>query len=451
MERSFRQLGKLAWDRGHYEEAERLYRQSLEINERSGNQAEMASDIQALGASADGRGHTEEAERLYRQSLEIRESLGDEGGVAACLDRLGFLAPDDEERERLFRQSLEIRERLGDEGGVATCLGRLGMLDQVRGQYEEGERLERQALEIRERLRDEGGVAVCLGRLGTFAQFRGHHEEAERLWRQYSEMKDRLENQGGMASDIQTLGTSAQGRGHREETERLYPPSLEINASTSRARRGVPQDSAWREEGKQVFNLLYDFMSAVTRFAEAVDPPSDRSDAEDPRTAVRAVNPAHDACLAALNDWIGHHASGSRNRGRKDSTRGGFGILNAAFQDAYRGAVLAHLSVLGLAYYGGRLAADGVTDKVTEALRLALDWHVEAMDFARSIIDQAIESSQGKTVKPLGSVSSFAIFSDYRDRVPSAARTAYDELQPYLNELNRHPAAGLDDLNQSAS
>ena len=156
-------------------------------------------------------------------------------------------------------------------------------------------------------------------------------------------------------------------------------------------------------------------------------------------------------CLAALNNWIGHHTPSARNRGRKDPTQGGSGLLNAAFRDAYKGAVLAHLSVLGLAYYGGRLAADGLTDKVTEALGLVLDWHVEAMDFARSIIDQAIELPQGKRVKPLGPVSRYAVFSEYHDRVPNAARTAYKELQPYLNELNRHPVGGLDDLNQSAS
>jgi len=202
----------------------------------------------------------------------------------------------------------------------------------------------------------------------------------------------------------------------------------------------------------QVFNLLYDFMSAVTRFAMAVDPPEGTNDVEDPRTAFRAVNPAHDACLAALNNWIArHHVPGSRNGGRMDRNQAGFGLLNAGFQDAYKGAVLAHLSVLALAYYGGRLEADGLTAKVTEALGLALDWHLEAMSFARSVVDEAIKTLKGKTVKPLGSISGYAIFSDYRRRVPDAARKADNELRPYLNELNRHRVAGLDDLNLPAS
>ena len=102
--------------------------------------------------------------------------------------------------------------------------------------------------------------------------------------------------------------------------------------------------------------------------------------------------------------------------------------------------VLAHLSILGLAYFDEQLVAEGLTDRVTEALGLAVDWYDVAMGFAQSVIDDCIQSDRGKTVKPRGSVSSYAIFSMYRDWVPDAARKAYDELQPYLNELQAQPA-----------
>jgi hypothetical protein len=203
--------------------------------------------------------------------------------------------------------------------------------------------------------------------------------------------------------------------------------------------RGIPQDNAWREEGKHIFDLVLQFMAAVQSFAEALDPPGDLEAAEDPRTAFRAVQPAHDKCIAALDQWIMSYAPGARNLGRRDPSRGGFTLLSAAFQDAYKSVVLAHLSILGLAYYDEQLAAEGLTDRVTEALGLAVDWYDVAMGFAQSVIDEAIQSDRGKTVKPLGSVSSYAIFSMYRDRVPDSARKAYDELQPYLNELNAQP------------
>ena len=205
--------------------------------------------------------------------------------------------------------------------------------------------------------------------------------------------------------------------------------------------RGVPQDNTWREEGKHIFDLILQFMAAVRRFAEALDPPADVEATETPRTTLHAVQPAHDKCITALDQWIMSYAPGARNLGRRDPSRGGFTLLSAAFQDAYKSVVLAHLSILGLAYLDEQLTADGLTERVKEALGLAVDWYDVAMGFAQSVIDDCIKSDRGKTVgESLGSASSFAIFSMYQGRVPDAARKAYDELHPYLNELQAQPA-----------
>ena len=85
------QLGILAQLRGDYEEAERRYRQSLEISERLGDQAGAAIGYHQLGMLAQLRGDYEEAERRYRQSLEIKERLGDQAGAASTLSQTGLL------------------------------------------------------------------------------------------------------------------------------------------------------------------------------------------------------------------------------------------------------------------------------------------------------------------------------------------------------------------------
>ena len=85
------QLGILAQERGDYAEAEARYRQSLEIEERLGNQTGMASSYHQLGTLAQDRGDYAEAEARYRQSLEIKERLGDWAGMARTTSQMGVL------------------------------------------------------------------------------------------------------------------------------------------------------------------------------------------------------------------------------------------------------------------------------------------------------------------------------------------------------------------------
>jgi tetratricopeptide (TPR) repeat protein len=89
----------------------------LEIEERLGNLAGKAATLHNLGALAHARGNYEEAERLYRESLEIRERLDDLAGKATTLWALGTLRKAQgrkEEARELLQQALEIFERIGD-------------------------------------------------------------------------------------------------------------------------------------------------------------------------------------------------------------------------------------------------------------------------------------------------------------------------------------------------
>jgi tetratricopeptide (TPR) repeat protein len=227
----YHQLGILAQDRGDYQEAERQYRRSLEINERLGNQADMATGYHQLGMLAQDRGDYEEAERQYRRSLDIKERLGNQAGMAIAYHQLGMLAQlrgDYEEADRQYRRSLDIKERLGHQAGMATSYHQLGMLAELRGDYEEAERQYRRSLDIEERRGNQAGIATSYHQLGMLAQARGNYEEAERQYRRSLDISERLGGQAGIASSYHNLGILAQLRGDYEEAERQARRSLEI-------------------------------------------------------------------------------------------------------------------------------------------------------------------------------------------------------------------------------
>ena len=183
------QLGILAQQRGDYAEAARQYQRSLDINERLGDQAGMASSYHQLGILAQLQGDYAEAARQYQRSLDINERLGDQAGMASSYHQLGILAQlrgDYAEAARQYQRSLDISERLGDQAGMATAgqsapqpgdcrrrpaststtrderLGRPGraattslLVAQLRRDYPEAARQYQRSLDIDERLGDQ--------------------------------------------------------------------------------------------------------------------------------------------------------------------------------------------------------------------------------------------------------------------------------------------------------
>ena len=225
-------LGMLAQARGDYEEAARQYQRSLDIEERLGDQAGMATSYHQLGRLAQDRGDYEEAARQYQRALDIKERLGDQAGMAPSYHQLGMLAQDRgdyEEAARQYQRALDIYERLGDQAGMATSYHQLGILAQDRGDYEEAARQYQRALDINERLGDQAGMAASYGQLGILAQDRGDYEEAARQYQRALDIFERLGDQAGMATSYHQLGILAQDRGDYEEAARQYQRALDIN------------------------------------------------------------------------------------------------------------------------------------------------------------------------------------------------------------------------------
>jgi tetratricopeptide (TPR) repeat protein len=106
----------LAELRGDYDTAEPLYRQSLDINERIGDQAGTAAGYGQLGVLAELRGDYDTAEPLYRRALDIFERIGDQAGTAAGYAAMGGLseAVGNLDQAVAYRASaLAIRLRIG--------------------------------------------------------------------------------------------------------------------------------------------------------------------------------------------------------------------------------------------------------------------------------------------------------------------------------------------------
>ncbi len=147
--------GRMAWKTAAYQEAENWFSRLLKIRETGKDDAKLGAALNNLALMYDEQGRYADAEPLYKQSLEIGEkSLGkDHPDVAHSLNNLAALYYAQSryvDAEPLYKRSLEIREnKLGkDHPNVATTLNNLANLYRQQGRYADAEPLYQRAIAI---------------------------------------------------------------------------------------------------------------------------------------------------------------------------------------------------------------------------------------------------------------------------------------------------------------
>jgi tetratricopeptide (TPR) repeat protein len=189
--RLLRSLGEYYWGRGEMVRGEQALRASLTTaqelleaattdDETEAGQRGIAVTQSSLADLLRTRGQYDEAERLYRESLKVKEALGDSREVAVTQSSLADLLRTRgqyDEAERLYRESLKVFEALGDSRSVAVTQWGLGNLLAGQGQREEAKQLYTAGLVTSRAIRDPQGVAVFLLGLGRLALSHGQPDQ----------------------------------------------------------------------------------------------------------------------------------------------------------------------------------------------------------------------------------------------------------------------------------
>jgi tetratricopeptide (TPR) repeat protein len=173
------QLGRLAESRVDYGQAEKYYRQALQL------QPDNPVYLNAAGKLSWTLGHYPESEKLLKRALELREKSlkPDDPDIGQSLNNLALLYEVQEkysEAEPLFRRALAIWEK-SEHPDVVASLNNLAALYYAQGRYGEAEPLYRRALAILEKTPEHPKLAVCLDNLAVLYRVQGRYGESEPL------------------------------------------------------------------------------------------------------------------------------------------------------------------------------------------------------------------------------------------------------------------------------
>lgn len=143
--------------------------------ETVGDEKNVATALHQLGIVAQEHRNFDDAEKWYRQSMEIKQRIGDEHGLAQTLHQLGRIAQERRNfdgAEKWYRQSMEINERIGNEHGLSGTLHQLGMIAEERRNFDDAEKWYKQAEAIFLRENDPYSLAVVQRSVARLAEAR---------------------------------------------------------------------------------------------------------------------------------------------------------------------------------------------------------------------------------------------------------------------------------------
>ncbi|MCH9647842.1 MAG: serine/threonine-protein kinase [Deltaproteobacteria bacterium] len=190
---SLEELGQLRHWQGRNEESRDLLLEALSISEAAGDTTAVAATSMTLGGVFGDLDNFEEAERLYRQALELRmASLGaDDPAVAATLNNLGNLFYDLQrwpEAEQAHLRAIAIKEKaLGSEHFfLGQSLNNLGNVYVAQNRLQEAQDLHLRALAIKSNKlpKDHIEIGASHHNLGDIALARGDLSSADQRYRE---------------------------------------------------------------------------------------------------------------------------------------------------------------------------------------------------------------------------------------------------------------------------
>ncbi len=228
-----KELGILYRSLGDVVKAEKMFQRALaQITDEPELLSIKASVLHEQGFLYARKGRFEEANTLYQQSLEIEERIGDMHGKAATLHQMANIYFDQGQIEKaivLYQQSIEIEEHIGDAQGKATTLHNLAVIYADQGQVEKAIALYQQSLGLHESIGDMHGKAATLHQMANIYAKQGQIEESIALCQQSLELNIQIGNMWGKAATLHQMASIYANQGKVEESMALCQQSLELN------------------------------------------------------------------------------------------------------------------------------------------------------------------------------------------------------------------------------
>jgi CHAT domain-containing protein len=226
-------LGSIRQDLGPAGESVPFFLRALLL--LKGHPGETAAVLSRLGGAYASQGRNTDAFKLYQQSLEIGQKTGDLAVQAVAFDVLGrqYMQWGEYESARSnFEQSLRLWEEYGHTPrNQANLFNELSGLDLVLGRPEEAYERSLRALESEQVKGHASGAAISLRQMGEAQVELGNPRRALPLLERSIEMAEAAKSDAFTAYSLVALGNAHLALGELDQASVAYKKALNLSAA----------------------------------------------------------------------------------------------------------------------------------------------------------------------------------------------------------------------------
>lgn len=222
---------------GHYENAEKLARSTIEFAEKNKLAAsEIAVSYNDLSAILLRLQRYDEAANASSQSLELYKTANDQRGVAlACvnLSNVKCMQKDYPAAEKLAREALAIREKIlgPDHEEIAICLSNIGNIALRDNRLDEAKPLFDRALAIARKNNDSKDEATIMSNIGSLLRDQKDYPKAEELFTKAIAQHEKLlgTNHPTVAEDLLSYSKCLKKMGRDSDARAMFERAKQIH------------------------------------------------------------------------------------------------------------------------------------------------------------------------------------------------------------------------------
>ncbi|NOR46031.1 MAG: tetratricopeptide repeat protein [Candidatus Delongbacteria bacterium] len=217
---------------GEWDEAEKIYKECLDIAERIGDKLDIAKCSKLLGTIVWKKGDSKTAIQYYEISLKLNKEMKNKKGISLVKRDMGIAYRNQGNYKvalECFELDVGICEELGDKHQISKAVGNLGIIYGAQGNYQKAMDCYYKQLNIFEELGDKQGITKAVGNMGIVYRNQGNYEKAKEHFEKILRISEELGDKQGISKAVGNIGIIYMDQGNYKKAMQYFERDLKIS------------------------------------------------------------------------------------------------------------------------------------------------------------------------------------------------------------------------------